>query len=138
MSRENVEFVRRSYRALNEMLKRGEVDRSSIEEIWTPDCLLKPSGLLPESAEMHGHEGVAQFIGNQMEAFAELQVDPLEFLDAGERVVMPIRFGGKARYTGMEVAFAVVHVATLRHGKMARLEMFRDKADALKAAGLSE
>ncbi len=87
---------------------------------------------------MYGHDGIARFIRNQMEAFDELHVEPLEFIDAGERVVVPIRFGGKARYTGMDVTFAVVHIATLRGGKVARLDMFRDRAEALEAAGLSE
>ena len=136
MSRENVDFVRRGYDALNEMLRRGEVDVRLIEELWTNDCVLKPSGLLPESAEMHGHAGIARFIRNQMEAFDELQAQPQEFLDAGERVVVPIRFGGKARYTGLEVTFAIVHVATVRDGKVARLEMFLDKAQALEAVGM--
>ena len=138
MSRENVDFVRRGYAALNEMLSRAEVDHSAIEEMWLSDCVLKPAGILPESAEMHGHEGIARFIRNQMEAFDELQVEPLEFLDAGERVVVPIRFGGKARYTGMDVAFDVVHVATVSKGKVARVEMFREKAEALEAVGLQE
>lgn len=138
MSRENVELARRGYDALNAMLRRGEIDLPEIEAIWTSDCVLKPSGLLPESGEMHGHDGIARFISNQMEAFDELQVEPLEFLDAGERVVVPIRFGGKARYTGMDVTFFVVHVATVRDGKVARLDMFRERAEALEAVGLRE
>jgi hypothetical protein len=43
------------------------------------------------------------------------------------------RFGGKARYTGMDVAFAVVHVATVCNGNVTRLDMFWDRADALEA-----
>jgi hypothetical protein len=46
---------------------------------------------------------------------------------------VPIRFGGKARYTGMDVAFAVVHVATVCTGKVTRLDIFWDRADALEA-----
>ena len=138
MSRENVEIVRRNYAVLNQMLSSQEVDHALIEELWTPDCVLKPSGILPESAEAHGHDGVARFIRNQMEAFDELQVEPLEFVDAGESVVVPIRFGGKARYTGMEVTFAVVHVVTLRDGKVTLTDMFREKPEALEAAGVRE
>jgi ketosteroid isomerase-like protein len=138
MSQENLEFARRNYEAFNGMLRRGEVERPLIEATWTRDCVLKPSGLLPESAEMHGHDGIARFIRNQMEAFDELQVETIEFLDAGERVVVPVRFGGKARYTGMDVAFEIVHVLTLRGGKVARLDMFQDRAEALEAVGLRE
>jgi ketosteroid isomerase-like protein len=133
-----VEFARRGYATLNETLKSGVVDLSAIEETWTPDCVLRPSGLLPESAEMHGHEGIAQFVTAQMEAFEEMEVEAVEFLDAGDRIVVPIRFGGKARHTAIEVNFAVVHVMTVPEGNVARLDMFRDKAEALEAEGLRE
>jgi ketosteroid isomerase-like protein len=138
MSAENVEFVRRAYAATNRMLTRREVDRALIEELWTPDCVLRPAGILPESSEMHGHDGIAKFIGNQMEAFDELQVETREFIDARDRVVVPIRFGGKARYTGMDVAFDVVHVVTVRDGKVARTDMYRERDEALEAVGLSD
>ncbi len=137
MSAESVEFVRRGYAAMSEMLVRREVDRSLIEETWTPDCVLRPAGILPESSEMHGHDGIAKFIENQMEAFDELEVEAKEFIDAGDRVVVPIRFGGKARYTGMDVGFDVVHVVSVRDGKVARTDMYREKAEALEAVGLS-
>ncbi len=138
MSRENVDVVRSGYEAVNDMLERGDVDRALIEKLWTADCVLRPSGILPESAEMHGYDGIARFINNQMEAFDELQVEPLEFVDAGESVVVPVRFGGKARYTGMDVTFSVVHVVTMRDGRVARTDMFPEKAEALEAAGLSD
>jgi uncharacterized protein len=138
MSQENVEFVRGGYVLLNQMLASGEVDISTVEKSFTPDCVLKPAGVFPESAEMRGHEGMARYMTTQMEAFEELQVEPLEFVDAGDRVMVPIQLGGKARHTGIEIDFAVVHVWTVRDGKIARLEMFRGRAEALEAAGLSE
>jgi ketosteroid isomerase-like protein len=135
MSRENVEFVRRGYAALSEMLSSRAIDRSLIEELWTPDCVLRPAGILPESSEMHGHDGLARFISNQMEAFDQLEIEPLEFIEAGEKVVVPLRFGGKARYTGMEVGFDVVHVVTVRDGRAARTDMYREMSEALEAVG---
>src|SRR3954447_6464688 len=138
MSQENVAIVRRAYPRLNEMLTSGVLDSSVVEEMWAADCVMRPSGLLPESAEVRGHEGVANFVAAQVEAFDEMQVKPLEFLGAGDRIVVPIRFGGKARHTGIEVNFDVVHGPTLRNGKVVRLDMFRDRAEALEAVGLRE
>ena len=138
MSRENVEIVRGGYDTMNGVLGRDEIDRSLIAEMWTTDCVLRPSGLLPESAEMRGHAGIERFVRIQMEAFDALRIEPLEFVDAGDAVVVPIRFGGRARHTGMEVTFEVVHVWTLRGGKFARLDMFVEKRDALEAVGLRE
>ena len=71
-----------------------------------------------------------------MEAFDPLQAEAEEFIDAGDRVVVPIQFGGKARYTGMDVTFAVVHVVTVRDGKVAQTDMYREKSEALRAVGL--
>jgi ketosteroid isomerase-like protein len=73
-----------------------------------------------------------------MEAFDALKAETEEFIDAGDRVVVPIRFGGKARYTGMDVTFAVVHVVTVRDGKVAWTDMYRERSEALEAVGLRE
>ena len=115
---------------------RGEVDMALIAEYWTGDCSFKPSGLLPESAEVHGHEGIARFLRIQMEGFDPLQAEPLEFIDAGDKVVVPLVLGGKARHTGLEVSFSFVHVVSFRDGKAARVEVFLEKAEALEAVGL--
>ena len=124
--------------ALNEKLKTGVVDRQAVEETRAPDCVLRPSGLLPESSEMHGHEGIVRFMTAQMEAFDEMQVEVLDLIDADDRVVVPLRFGGPARHTGLDVNFAVVHLLTVRDGRIARLYMFGARAAALKAVGLRE
>jgi ketosteroid isomerase-like protein len=135
MSAENVEFVRRGYAQIDEMLARGEVDRALVEELWAPDCVLRPAGILPESSAMHGHHGIVKCLENQMDAFDELQAETKEFVDAGDRMVVPIRFGGKARYTGMDVGFDVVHVVSVRDGEIARTDMYRENAEALEAVG---
>ena len=136
MSQENIETAKWGYKTLNEMLRRGEVDMSLIAQYWTTDCSLKPSGLLPESEEVHGHEGIARFLRIQMEGFDPLQAEALEFIDAGDKVVVPLVLGGKARHTGLDVSFSLVHVVHFRDGKAARLDVFLEKAEALEAAGL--
>ena len=65
-----------------------------------------------------------------------MSLEPKEFIDAGDMVVVPLQFGGRARYTGIEVKFAVVHVVTIRDGKVARLDIHLNRAEALEAAGL--
>jgi ketosteroid isomerase-like protein len=141
MSRENVALVRRVYAALNSAYAKGDVDdlRPFVGENYTPDLVLKPSGLLPEGEqEMRGHEGLLRFVAIQMEAFTRMWIEPADFTEAGDKVVVPVRFGGRARHTGIEVEFSVVHVGTLRDGKIARIDMYPSKAEALEAAGLTE
>lgn len=136
MSRENVELVRRNYARLKETYRVGELDPRDLEEMWHPDCVLKPAGVLPETREMRGRNGVAQIVMAPLEAFEQMKVEPAEFIDAGDRVVVPFRFGGRGRHTGIEVDFDVVHVWTVKDGKVARLDMYATKDEAFEAAGL--
>jgi ketosteroid isomerase-like protein len=140
MSQENVEIVRRGYDAISSVYSTGEVNDllPFLEANYDPDVVLKTSGMFPETAEVHGHSGMLRFVSTQMEAFQKMWIEPQEFIDADNRVVVPVRFGGEARHTGLEVEFSVVHVASFRAGKVARIDIYRSKAEALEATGLSE
>jgi len=94
--------------------------------------------MFPESGDYEGYEGLRAFTMNQAEALEEMWVAPAEFIDAGNRVVVPVRFGGKARHTGIEATFSVIHVWTMRGGRVSRIDMHRSRADALKAVGRDE
>jgi ketosteroid isomerase-like protein len=130
-------MVRRLYHNINQAYRTGDLAQL-IEKVCHPDVVLKPSGMFPESAEYSGYDGIAQFTRNQTEALEEMWVEPAEFVDAGDRVVVPLRFGGRARHSGIETAFAVVHVWTIREGRASRLDMYESRAEALKAVGLQE
>jgi uncharacterized protein len=137
MSQENVEIVQRNYERINEAYKTGDY-LQPMEDICHPDVVLRTTGMFPESGDYHGYEGLRQFTRNQAEAFEQMWVRPAEFVDAGDQVVVPLSFGGTARHTGIETIFSVVHVWTINESKVARLDMYRSREDALKAVGLSE
>ena len=136
MSEENVEIARRGIVEINSFYRTGEF--SLLQELCDPDFVLQPSGMFPEHEEMRGPEGLLKFIRGQTEAFERMWIEAEEFLDAGDRVVIPIRFGGRARHTGLDVEFQVTHLCTYREGKLLRDEIYPTKAEALEAAGLSE
>jgi ketosteroid isomerase-like protein len=135
MSEGNIDMVRRLYDSLDQAYQTGEYSQV-IEDVCHPDVVLKTSGMFPESGEYTGYDGLAEFARNQAEALDEMWVEPTEFVDADSRVVVPLRFGGKARHSGIETAFAVVHVWTIGEGRVSGLDMYRDRAEALKAVGL--
>ena len=137
MSQKNVEIVKRGYDALNEAYKTGDY-MAAITATCHPDIVLRTSGMFPETGEYRGHEGIREFAVNQADAFEEMWLRPEEYIDAGDRVVVAMRFGGKARHTGIPVKFFVVHVSTIRDGKLARLDMYQSKEQSLEAAGLRE
>jgi ketosteroid isomerase-like protein len=154
MSQENVEIARRVYaegeaaykriEALHEAHETGDFGEflSVAEENLHPDFVLSPpeDSPFPEAGtrEWRGREGFLRFLAGQTEGFEAMALDLEEFIDAGDKVVIPLQFGGRARHTGIEVRFAVVHVVTVRDGKLARLDIYSSRAEALEAAGLSE
>jgi ketosteroid isomerase-like protein len=103
-----------------------------------PDIVLTPSGLLPESSEMRGHDGVLRFLASQTAVFDDFRVEPQAFINAGDKVVVPVRFGARASHTGLQVHFEVVHVCTARNGRWTRIDMYATESEALKAVGLAD
>jgi ketosteroid isomerase-like protein len=132
-----VEVARAGYHDLAAALASG--DAAGVVERWCdPNVVLNPAGAFPDSsAQVHGREAMLQFLTTQAEAFDPFVVEPLEFIDAGDRVVVPVRFGGRARHTGIEINFSLVHVLTLRNGLLVQMDSYASKREALEAVGLA-
>src|SRR5262245_57721106 len=134
MSQENVEIVRAAIAAYN----RGDLD--ALAEYWTDDIDYRAvEGALDDRGPMHGKDAVRAYMQDWLDTFDGLNVDPLEVVDAGgDQVVAVLRFGGRAKQSGVEtdLTFATVH--TLREGKIARGREYWTKDQALEAAGLRE
>jgi ketosteroid isomerase-like protein len=93
----------------------------------------------PEGAPVfRGRDGVAQFTAMLGEAWDEWLFEPQEFLDAGDRVVVSGRILGKGEASGVRVELDTTHVWTIRNGRAVSADVYRDRSEALKAAGLSE
>ena len=138
MSQRDVENARRGYAAINDAYRSGDVNDflPIAEEMWDPDIVLTlPGGVLGGGETWRGYDGMLRFIGHQMEAFREMWIEPEEFIDAGDKLVVPVRFGGQARHTGIELEFTFVHVWTMSDGKAIRMEVFETKREALEAVG---
>jgi ketosteroid isomerase-like protein len=132
VSQANVEIIRRS---LEDFQTTGQPDA----ELMTTDFVWDMSNFLgwPEQQLYEGVEGTLSFLGNWTAAWDdwELEVDALH--DAGERVVAVMRQRGRSKATGMPVEMSFAMVWTLRDGKHARMEMYSDPGEALKAVGLA-
>ncbi len=139
MAARDVENARRGYAALNDAYRSGDVEdlRPLAEELWHPDLVLKlPGGILGGGEEWRGYDGMLRFISHQMEAFREMWVEPQGYSEYDETIVVPVRFGGQARHTGIEVEFSSVHVWMMSDGRAVRLEAYESEEEALRATGL--
>jgi ketosteroid isomerase-like protein len=60
------------------------------------------------------------------ERIDDLGAEPHEFIEAGERVIVPVRMSGRLRETGEPVAYELVQVWTGRNGRAIQLVTYPD------------
>lgn len=86
-----------------------------------------------------GPDEVKRFWEGLDETFAELRLDPQEYVDAGDRVAVRLRYYGRGKESGAEIETEMYHqVTTFRAGSMVRIEYFTDWRQALEAAGIGK
>lgn len=138
MAKGDVELARAGYEAVNEAYRTGDWGpfMQHAETAFDPDIVLEDgseSGTFTEG-EWRGVDGLVGFIGGQTDVLEDMWVRPEEFIEVGDRLVVPLTFGGRATHTGIPVELSVVHVFTMRDGRGVRLQLFRDRDQALAAA----
>jgi ketosteroid isomerase-like protein len=131
MSEENVEVIRRGWDAYT----RGDLE--ALLEVFAPEVVtvMDPAGL--ERATYQGREGVLQSLSDFLESFDALVQTPLDYIDAGDRVISHVRQEARGSSSGVPVSADVWMVFTLRDRKVVRYEFFADEQVAREAAGLS-
>jgi ketosteroid isomerase-like protein len=131
MSQENVEAVRRGYEHFN---RTGELDFSVLD----PEVVYDVSSRTFDASVYHGHEGVREFLALIREQWATMRLEPQEFVDAGDSVVVSVRLVGVGKESGVETTANSAHLWTLRGGKIVRQTTFQTMSEALEAAGLRD
>jgi ketosteroid isomerase-like protein len=134
MSEENVEVVRRSFAAWADGGWEAVAPFLDPEIEWT----LRPD--FPDAGVFRGHDEVQVLINRFEETFDDWGVEPIEFIDAGGKIVVPVNWWGRGKGSGIEVAErqGETWAFTIRTGKITEVIEYRQKAEALEAAGLRE
>ena len=94
------------------------------------------SGDEPEVETLHGPGEIALMWAEWVGSFDEFRIEPLEFIDAGERILVPFRMTGRLPGSDAEVAIEETHVYRFRDGKVVEVREYRTKEEALAAVGL--
>jgi uncharacterized protein len=132
MSEENVNVVRQAY----DLLNRGDIDR--LIELCSDDFSLDMSERVFNPATYRGHEGIRRFYRDVEEAWESYTWDVEQARASGDSVVALLHCHGKSRPDAPPVAWRVAWLWTLKNGRATSLRFYRDRAEALEAAGLSE
>jgi ketosteroid isomerase-like protein len=133
MSQENVEIVRRCTEYW------ANRDLSAITEILDTNAVLDLSRNVFNPDVYRGVEGFRRWVENVDEVWERLETELEEIIDGDDHVVSEVRMSGRGRGSGVEVDMRVFQVWRFREGKVVRLTGgYRDRAEALEAAGLRE
>ncbi len=138
MASSNVELARNALTALNETYASGDLEpwRRHVQATFAPEIVLEGGSGAFTEGDWRGHEGMVEFVANQMEVLEGMWVRERELIDIDdERLIVGITFGGRARHTGLEVELSPFHVFHLRDGSAVRWQVFTDRDEALAAAG---
>jgi ketosteroid isomerase-like protein len=131
MSEENVEIAREIYRAW----ERGDFSSNQ----WADPDIEFFIGAGPDEAVHHGVEALGRAWGDWLSAWEDFKVESREFRDAGDEVLVLHEFGGRGKTSGASVeAMSGASHFTFRDGRVVRLAVYTDQAEALEAAGLRE
>jgi ketosteroid isomerase-like protein len=131
MSQQNVEIARRAYDAYN----RRDID--AMLALATSDCVMI-SQLLDASAEFHGREGLARYYAMLNESWEEFRSVIEEAHDLGDHVLTLNRSTARGKGSGMDVDAPTAAVFDFRDGKISRVRLYLDRAEASLEAGLIE
>ncbi len=136
MSQENLGVVRDQYAATNER------DFERVMSHYADDVELvvpRDSGYL-QTGTFRGRDAVGSWFGDWLSSFqrdARFDIEELTELGNGAILVLAAHHA-RGRASGVEVHGTVVWLYHLSQGKIARVEGFKSRDAALKAAGLSE
>jgi ketosteroid isomerase-like protein len=129
MSQENVEILKRGYEHFK---AKGEI-RAHPDLIWDVSRLG-----WPDQQIYHGPAGAMQFNAEWADAWDDWELEPEDYIDAGERVVVIVNQRGRSKATGIPVEMRFAQVWTLEDGLAIRMQMYASVDEALEAVGLSE
>ena len=106
----------------------GENNPANLREILSPDCELVVPDSLPYGGTFHGTEAVVGwFIRDLWKWFAEFTSTPEGFIDAGDRIVVPVHVQARAR-NGRTVDAHNVWIYEFSEGRLIRGRVYADTA----------
>lgn len=133
MSQENVELVRR----LNDCWSRQ--DWEGVAELCAPDIEQHGTvGGIDEGRVVVGASEIRRDYENVDATWEEHRIEPEEFIDAGDRVVVLLREFQRGKQSGIELEVDTALVVDVRDGRVTRVQGYMDRAAALESAGLAE
>jgi ketosteroid isomerase-like protein len=131
MSKKAVELVRAAVEAWN------SGDWEAVLKDAAPSFEFDFSRSVGPGRGVYGLDQMRTYFREVAEPWESLRLEPDEFIEAGEHVVMPNTLLAQGR-DGIELQARAAFVWTIRAGSIDRVCFYQDRQQALEAVGLSE
>jgi ketosteroid isomerase-like protein len=131
MSERNVEIVRAQFAATNErdFPRAMGYYAEDVQLVVSHDAFL-------QSGIFKGREAVGQWFADWFRTFEPgYHFEIEETRDLGDLVFLAATHRGRGRTSGAEVQGQTGYLYGVRNGRIARVELYRSRAEALEAAG---
>jgi ketosteroid isomerase-like protein len=129
VSEENVELVRQGFELLQEQGVEGFLP------FIHPDFeVTTPAALTAEPDTYRGPDGIRRYFDSFYEAMDRVAFEPLELIEVGDAVVVPMTLRARGRTSGIETEQHVVQIWELAGGKAIRVRVFATLEEAMTAA----
>jgi ketosteroid isomerase-like protein len=132
MSHGHIEIVRAYFTA------RSKTGRGGVFEFLSPDVVWESRTDLPDTQTYIGHDGVRALFSRFRDVMDEMWFEADDFILTGDRVVVPLRWGGRGKASGVVFEERETWVFTVGNGVIVRVEEHGTREAALEAVGLSE
>jgi ketosteroid isomerase-like protein len=106
-------------------------------EIAAPDIEYHEPREWPGARVLHSVDEYREVMGVMLEALEGMRAEIEDLFESGDQVVVFVRFTAQGTSSGAGAEVRPGQVFTLRDGKITKQEVFLDRDEAMKAAGLS-
>jgi ketosteroid isomerase-like protein len=123
----NADIMRSAFEAF----ARGDLD--GVLALCDPEIVLKDPQRT--GTTFRGSEGIRRFWQEWLENWQEYRVEPKEFEEHGDEVLVRAEQSGRGRLSGIELRQDLFSVAHLRDGKVVEYRLYTNRDDALASMG---
>lgn len=129
-SKETTELLRQFYEYFNQR------DLDAVLELCTPEVEVYKD---PDVVEMvaaftpRGQERVAQYLRGWLDSWDDYHARPEQLLESGDQVAVLVHCRARGKKSQFEIEADMADVFTVNEGKIARLRLYVQRHDALKA-----
>ena len=128
MGSSNVEIVQEAFAAF------ARSDLEAVLDLSDPEIVVRDPDRT--GTAFHGPAGLRAFFEEWLENWEEYRSEPLDFIEAGDQVLVHTMQTGRGKLSGIELQQDLFQVFRVRDGKFVEYRLYTDRAEAFRSVGL--